>query len=269
VVVGVLDGIGLSMLMPLLESVDLGQGSDKSNFLFELTRFFGIYGSLEPVLGFMFVVFLIKAIVKFSMGYYQSHLNRNLTLTLRNKMYDAIIHVDYRYFMKYNAGHFITVMNGHLGTLISSFNVFVNLVTALVMTITYVIMAASISWQVALVSLVLGGIVTGLLSFIVKYVKDLSKKIAKHDKVNSQIAIQALYAFKYIVSTYSYTAIQQKYTESITTISELTLKSSIANTFTRALQELVTISLLIILILIEVVWLKQPITSVFVILLIF
>jgi subfamily B ATP-binding cassette protein MsbA len=267
--VGALDGIGLSMLMPLLESVDLDKGTDKTGFLFDLTRFLGVYGSLTGVLGFMFVVFLMKAIVKFSMGYYQSILNRSLTLKLRNKMYDSIIHVDYRYFMKHNAGHFITVMNGHLGTLIGSFGGFVNFMTALVMTFTYVVMAATISWQVALVSLALGGIVMGLLSFIVKYVKTLSKRIAALDKVNSQIAIQALYAFKYIVSTYSYSAIQEKYTESISTITALGLKSSIANTFTRALQELVTISLLITLIIVEVVWLKQPITAVFVILLLF
>jgi ABC-type multidrug transport system fused ATPase/permease subunit len=267
--VGALDGIGLSMLMPLLESVDLDKGTDKTGFLFDITRFLGVYGSLTGVLGFMFVVFLLKAIIKFSMGYYQSRLNRSLTLKLRNKMYDSIIHVDYRYFMKYNAGHFITVMQVHLQTLITSFNGFVNFTTALVMTITYVVMAATISWQVSVVSLALGGVVMGLLSFIVKYVKALSKNIAALDKVNSQIAIQALYAFKYIVSTYSYGAIQQKYSESISAITALGLKSSIANSLTRALQELVTISLLITLIIAEVVWLKQPITAVFVILLLF
>lgn len=269
VVVGALDGIGLSMLMPLLESVDLDKGTDKSGFLFELTQFLGVYGSLKGVLGFMFVIFLIKAIVKFSMGYYQSHLDRNLSLNLMNKMYAAILQVDYRYFMKYNAGHFITVMNSHLRVLIVSFNSFVRLITGLVMTTTYVVMAASISWQVALVSLFVGGSVTTLLSFIVKYVKNLSKIIATLDKTNGQIAIQALYAFKYIVSTYSFSSIQRQYSESITTISALTLKTSIANAFTQALQELVTISLLITLIIIEVVWLNQPITAVFVILLLF
>jgi subfamily B ATP-binding cassette protein MsbA len=267
--IAALDGIGISMLMPLLESVEIAKGVDKTNWLFKITQILGVYGSLKGVLLFMFGVFLFKAIARFSMGWFQANLNRALQLKLKKQMYQDVLEVDYRYYLKHNTGHFITVLNTHLVSLINSFNSFVQFVTALIMTLTYMVMAAVLSWQVAIISLIIGSIVIGLLSYVVKYIKNLSRKSANVDKKNSQIAIQAIYAFKYVVSTSSYAPIQKLFNDSITKISLLTFKTQIAQSFIRSLQELVTVSLLISLILVEVVWMKQPITAVFVVLLLF
>lgn len=264
-----LDGIGLSMLMPLLESVEMDKGVDKTGWLFKITRFLGVYGSLKGILYFMFGVFLFKATIRFSMGYFQTRMNQSLQINLKKKMYQSILEVDYGYFIKNNAGHFITVLNGHLGRLFSTFNTFIQFISSLIMALTYVVMAGLISWEIAIISMVLGAIVVGLLSFVVKYVKKLSKQIAHQEKHNSQVAIQALYAFKYVVSTFSFLPIQKIYNESIETISKLNFKTGVANSFTFAFQELVTISLLILLILVEVVLMGKPIMAVFVVLLLF
>lgn len=264
-----LDGIGLSMLMPLLESVEMDKGVDKEGLLFKITRFLGVYGSLKGILFFMFGVFFFKSVVRFSMGYFKSRMNKSLQVNLKKKMYQSILEVDYQYYLKHNAGHFITVLNAHLTKLFGTFDTFVQFTSSLVMALVYVVMAGLISWEIALVSLGLGSVVVGLLSFVVRYVKNLSKQIAQQEKDNSQIAIQALYAFKYGVSTYSFGPIQRMYNQSVGSIAKLTFKTGLANSFTQALQELVTITLLIALILVEVVWLGKPITAVFVVLLLF
>ena len=268
-IIAIADGIGISMLMPLLQSLELDQGANNSGLLFSITNAIGVTGSLQGILTFMFMVYLTKALVKFSSGYYQSSLYKELYRKLKVNMYNQILKVDYQYFSSRNTGHFITVINDHVQRMITSFNMFILVVTSITMAISYMVLAGSISWQVSVVSVFLGGAIMGLMSFITKYIKRISKKISNQEKHNSQIAIQALYAFKYIVSTASFHNIKQLYKESIESITILQFKSQVANAFSKSLQELATITLLISLIIVEVVWLEQSITSVFVILLLF
>jgi subfamily B ATP-binding cassette protein MsbA len=269
IIVGFADGLGISMLLPLLQSLDLNESTSQDNLLFELTDFLGVTGSLTGILGFMFIVFLAKAGLKFATGYYQSNLYRELFRYLKIHFYDALLKVDYQYFTKRNAGYFITIMQGHTNKLIRSFNYFVLLITSIVMTFSYLLMAAIISWQVSLMAVALGSIILGLMTFVNRYVKKISRKISNEETKMNQIAIQALYSFKYIISTASYKPIQNQYNKSIEKLTGLQFKNQLANAFTGSLQELLSVTLLISMILIEVVVLGYPIGAVFVVLLLF
>jgi ABC-type multidrug transport system fused ATPase/permease subunit len=268
-VVAFADGLGISMLLPLLQSLEVSDTASKDNILFELTDLLGVTGSLTGILAFMFLIFLGKAVLKFATGYYRSNLYKELFRYLKINFYDAILKVDYQYFTKRNAGYFVTVMETHTNRLIRSFNFFVLLITSIVMTFSYLFMAALISWQVSLMAVILGGIILGLLTFVNRYVKRISRKISNEETKMSQIAIQALYSFKYIISTASYKPIQQQYNKSIEILTGLQFKNQLANAFTDSLQELLSITLLIAMILIEVVVLGYPIGAVFVVLLLF
>ena len=269
IIVAFADGLGISMLLPLLQSLEVSDSSSQDNLLFSLTDAIGVTGSLTGILAFMFVVFLGKAILKFATGYYQSNLYRELFRYLKINFYDAILKVDYQYFTKRNAGYFITIMQGHTNKLIRSFNFFVLLITSIVMTFSYLMMAAIISWQVSLMAVVLGSIILGLLTFVNRFVKKISRKISDEETKMSQIAIQALYSFKYIISTASYKPIQNQYNKSVEKLTGLQFKNQLANAFTNSLQELLSVALLIAMILIEVVVLGYPIGAVFVVLLLF
>ena len=267
--VAVADGLGISMLLPLLQSLEVTDNVQSDNVLFKITGYLGISHSLIGILTFMFFIFFGKAILKFCAGYYQSALFRDLYRHLKINFYDAILNVDYEYFTKRNAGYFITVMNGHTSKLVNSFNIFITVITSAVMTISYLAIAALISWQVSMMAVVLGGIVMGLLTIVNRYVRKISHQISKQETKMSQIAIQALHAFKYIVSTASYKPIQNQYGESIRILTGLQFKTQVANAFTNSLQELFSITLLIAMILIEVIILGYPISAVFVVLLLF
>lgn len=269
ILVAFLDGFGLSMLMPLMESLEMNNDTTEDGVLVRLVRFLGLYGTLNSVLKFMFGIFFVKAIIKFSMGYFQARMLRSLNVRLSTKMYSSIVEVDYSYFSKYNVGHFMAIINVHLPILVNSFSSFISLITSLTMTLTYLVMAGLISWEIAVFSLLMGLLVIGLMQVIVNYVKKLSKVIASIDKENTQIAIQAIYAFKYMASTYSYEKIKNIYKKSIVKITKLSFQQGVASTFSQAFQELATIFLLIALILIQVQALGHPITAVMVVLMLF
>lgn len=269
VLVALADGLGISMLLPLLQSLEVGGANNSSNILTRITDFFGITGSLTGILMFMFLIFLGKALLKFGAGYFQSNLYKELYRYLKIHFYDAILNVDYQYFTTKNAGYFITVMDGHTNKLIRSFNVFVILISAIVMTISYLGMAALISWQVSAMAIGLGAVMLGLLTVVNRYVRRLSQQISVEETRMSQIAIQALHSFKYIISTASYKPIQRQYISSIHRLTGLQFRTELANAFTNSIQELIAVGMLIAMIIIEVVILGYPIGSVFVVLLLF
>lgn len=257
------------MLLPLLQSLDVSGNGEASGILFRFTDAIGITGSLTGILFFMFLIFLGKALLKFGAGYYQSNLYKELYRYLKIHFYDAILNVDYQYFTSKNTGYFITVMGTHTNKLIRSFNIFVILVSSVVMTFSYLGMAALISWQVSVMAIGLGAIILGCLTIVNRYVRKLSQKISVEETRMGQIAIQALHSFKYIISTASYKPIQRQYAESIHRLTFLQFRTELANAFTNSIQEFLAIGMLIAMILIEVVLFGYPVGSVFVVLLLF
>ena len=269
ILVAFADGLGISMLLPLLHTLDVSDRSESAGILTSITDFFGLSGSLTGVLAFMFVIFLTKAALKFSAGYFKADLYKELYRYLKINFYDGLLKVDYQYFTKKNTGHFITVMEMHVNRLVRSFDLFVTLITAVVMAISYLIVAAMISWEVSAMAVLLGSFIFGMLSIVNRFVRRLSQRISSEEKHMNQIAVQALHAFKYIVSTSSYKPIQSQYSSSIVKITQLQFKTKLANAFTASIQELLAVGLLIAMIVIEVVMLGHAIGAVFVILLLF
>ncbi len=269
ILVAFADGLGISMLLPLLQSLDISDQTKDANILNKIVDTLGISDSLTRILTFMFVIFLGKALLKFWAGYYRSSLFKELYRYLKIKFYDAVLNVNYQYFTKKNTGHFITIMETHVNRTVRSFDLFVTLVTGTVMAVSYLVIAALISWEVSVMAVLLGVLIFGLLSVVNRFVRKLSTRIAAEEKHMNQIAVQALHAFKYIVSTASFRPIQLQYEKSIKSITHLQFKTKLANAFTASIQELLSVTLLIAMIVIEVVILGYPIGAVFVILLLF
>ena len=263
------DGLGIAMLLPLLQTLEVTERQGEASLLLKIVDAIGISGSLIGILAFMFSIFLGKAILKFGAGYYKARLYKELYRFLKVKFYDAVLKVKYQYFTKKNTGHFVTIMETHVNRMVRSFDTFITLVTSAVMAMSYLIIAGLISWEVSVMAVLLGGIIFGLMSILNQYVRKLSRRISNEEKHMNQIAMQALHAFKYIVSTASYKPIQIQYEKSIERITDLQFKTKLANGFTASMQELMAVSLLIAMIIIEVIILGYPIAAVFVILLLF
>lgn len=269
ILVAFADGLGISMLLPLLNTLEVSENPNEENVLILITNFLGISGSLTGILGLMFFIFLAKAALKFGAGFYMSRLYKDLYRHLKIEFYSLVLNVDYQYYTNKNTGHFITVMETHVNRMVRSFDLFVSLISATVMAISYLLVAGLISWEVSVMAVVLGSLLFGLVAFVNRFVRRLSRAISTEEKHMNQVAVQALHAFKYIVSTASYKPIQRQYEDSIRKITLLQFKTKLANSFTASIQELMAVSLLIAMIIVEVVVLGYPIGAVFVILLLF
>lgn len=270
IAIAVIDGFGITLMLPLLEGVDSNLTNSKvPRFVIRLMEVLGIPFELNAILIFMLVVFSTKALLKMISGYFQSKMYKELYAKLKLGLFEGIMEVQYRYFSSKNSGHFITVLNDHVNRMIASFNIFIAVVTTSFMASYYIILAASLSWRISLFAAIFGGVAVLLLSRITKYVKRLSKKIAQHEKVNAQNAIQSINAYKYLIATGTFKVLFGKYKSSVDHITQLHFKTQAANVFSRSTRELVTVSLLIVLIYIETQVFNNPIASILLILILF
>ena len=270
ILVAISDSLGITMIMPLLQSFDVDQGEEgKESFLFEVTDFFGVTDSIEGVLMLIFCLFLVKAIFRFFTGYYNSYLGRKLYRFLKLEFLDKLLGVDYKYFSKYNTGHYTAIMTGHTRRLITSFNQFVLFVTSTVMAIAYMVTASLISWPIAISTVVFGGLIILIFRWPNKYLRKLSQLQAKEQKVMGQVTIQAIHALKYLVSTATHPPVRKQFAKSTEALVGYNFGVQMVAAAISASKELVSITVLIAIIILEVFVLGNKISEVLVVILLF
>src|SRR5690606_4606808 len=97
--VGLLDGLGLAMFLPLLQMIDGGEGSTeglgKLDFLVRGIERMGVPLTISAVLFVMVVFFVLKGLVRFLEGYYKVYLQRFFIKKLRFANVDLLINFSY------------------------------------------------------------------------------------------------------------------------------------------------------------------------------
>ncbi len=267
-ILALLDGVGITMIFPLLESTN-GKPSNSNNFLNQVFDYLNLGESLEQILLVLIGIFFVKGLIKFGSGFLKSKLHKRLYRQIKIDFYKKIFNATYSHFSEKNTGYFVTLLEHNVNKVIKSFSMFVDLMATIIMAVTYGAISAMISTRVALVSLFFGSIILLFFTWINKYVKKISSKSSKEQTKVNHIAIQGVYAFKYVVSTYSYPKIQKLYNSGIYLLSDLSFKTSLANSFTESIKEVIAVSLLVALIFIEVIYFGYPLAAVIVVLLLF
>ncbi len=270
VLIAIIDGFGITLMLPILEGIDSGKPETQlPSLVVHVLQLLGVSFELKGILVFMFIVFTVKALIKMISGYFQSRLYKELYRKLKLGLLEGIMNVEFGYFSSKNSGHFVTILSDHVNRMIASFNIFIAVITTAFMASYYIFLAASLSFRISIIAALFGGTAVLLLSRITKYVKKLSKKIASEEKINSQNAIQSIGSFKYLMATGMFNRLSVKYKKSVNKITAMHFRTQTANVFSRSTRELVTVALLILLIFIETQLFQNSISSILLVLILF
>jgi subfamily B ATP-binding cassette protein MsbA len=106
-----MEGFGISLLLPLLDAADvsISEGaSQETNGVIAglkiLLDYLGIGLSMVKILLFIALVFLIRGLVTFASNAYQSHLKAQLMYEIKSMVFDLYNRMNYSYFSSYNTG---------------------------------------------------------------------------------------------------------------------------------------------------------------------
>ncbi|MGF1586702.1 MAG: ABC transporter ATP-binding protein [Bacteroidales bacterium] len=268
ILVAATEAFGITLILPLIEMVDMDMGNTEVSGmtirLKSILSFFGIGDSMVGVLAFMACIFLLKGLIKFIEGLYKAVLKANLQREIKSKVFDYYSNMNYDFYSKNNTGHFVNIITGQVNRMIISFEHFNKFISEIIITITFLGFAFILSWEFAIMAAVAGIIILFLFRQLNAYVKMLSVKTAKEQSSLNKFLVQTLHAWKYVTSTSQMRHLGKSVYNSISKLTVYMRNQGIANGFTLALKEPVSVVLIIIIIIIQINFLEAPLAPIFV-----
>lgn len=266
------EGLGITLLLPLLKATEAGDGEVDGTFqqmLQDLLQWMGIGESVVGILVFIGAVFLVKGGLKFAEEGYLGYLQAKLMRELKARLFDAYSTMEYRYYIRQNTGHFINVINGQVNSFYRSFEKFAQFLSKAITALSYFAIAFVLAWRFALMAVAMGIVLLFLFKYLNAYVRTLSRRSSQEMSHLNKLLVQALQAFKYIASTDQVRHLRGGVMASIRRLTGYQFRQKVAGAFTSAIREPLSVFFIIIVIAIQVAVFEAPVAPIFVALILF
>lgn len=274
IIVGFFDGMGLAMFMPLLQTVSDGSASTKHSLgqlhhLTDAIQNMGFELNINTVLVILFIIFVLKGIIKFIQLNYQVNLRQSMIRKLRINMVNQLWHLRYKRFLQFDGGKIQNVLTTEMQRLYQSINFYLNSGQGVVMLVTYIVLAFLANYQFAL--LVAIGAALSNLFYRRVYIatKKASAQISRKGNKFNGFLIQAVHHFKYLKSTNYFSIYSLKLKEVIKETEKLNKKIGFYNSVTKSLKEPSIIIIVLIVIKLQLSLLGGSLSSILLSLLLF
>ncbi|WP_372921629.1 ABC transporter ATP-binding protein [Roseovarius sp.] len=266
------EGIGIVMLLPLLQSLDGFAGEEVSGVgakLADVLDWLGLGGSALAILLFIAMFFLLKGVFLFLSQGYAVYLSGRLMRELKGRLYDEYSRMRLQHYVSRDTGHFVNVINGQIMGFIATFKAMIHLGKDLVMLTVYFGSAMVVAWQFGVMAVVLGLVLVTAFRWLNIYIRDLSRKNAAESGILAKLLIQSLHSFKYLAATAQAAPLRKEAMASIKRLSRQMIRMGLAQAFTSAVQEPLAVIAILAIVIVQLFWLDQPLAPILVSILLF
>lgn len=271
IVVGLLDSLGLTMFIPLLQLAD-GNGTvdlGKLSFITTGLEHIGITLTVGKALLFLVVIFLLKGFVVYRTSVYRILTQQRLTKKVRMSIVDLFPVFAYNQFVKTDIGKIQNIFLGEISRMTGTYTNYVSMMQGAIMIIVYMLFSFVVDWQFALL-VCLGGLLSNVVfSRINKLTKEKSKNISKVNNSFSNILIQYVYNFKYLKATGKVVDYRTKVEKSIDNIQYESLQMGMLNSKVSAFREPLLIVIVVLVIAAQITFFEVKISAIIFSLLLF
>ncbi|MDO9551540.1 ABC transporter ATP-binding protein [Rhodonellum sp.] len=256
--VGLLDGLGLTMFLPLLELVadeNATASSEKLgqlSFLLDGLEYIGFQLTLTVVLLTMFGFFVFKGIATFFERYVRVVYQQYFIAKIRMEIIRALANYNYNAFVSADAGAIQNTMSGEVERVMQSFRTYSTILQQFVMILAYAGLAFLASPEFA-VLITVGGVLSNFLfGALYRKTKILSSELVVRNNTFQGYIIQVVAFFKYLKATSTI----QKYIlfleKKVLDIEETNRKMGVLNSIMMGLREPMMIGVVVGVILIQI-----------------
>ena len=257
-----LEGFGILMLLPLLESIgsiekSSGASGAFSEFLYNIIDFLGLPSSAVSVLFLITVIFIFKGILSFIAFSVNAYLIGVLLKKIKVDLFELYTNMSFSYYASKNTGDFINLITEQPNRAIESFKQLIHFGSNLINTVVLITLAFGISFSFGLLAIVAGLILLILFLRMNAFVQDLSRIYAKENSNLNKWLVQVLHGFKYLVSTNQIKKLKRNVFSSINILTSNQVKSGIAGGFTQAVREPLAVVLIILIIYFQLIVFEQ------------
>lgn len=204
--VGLLDGFGLVMFLPMLQMVDgnkTANADDLGNlsFLIDGISGMGFEINLKTVLVFMLVFFILKGGARFLESYYRTVVQNYFIRSLRIKSVYFLRDFSFKNFVNSDSGRIQNTLSGEVGRVAGASNSYFMTMQSAIMVLVYAVLAFMANPQFALMVFV-GGVFSNLIfNTINKKTIQASRRITREGHDFQGLLIQKVSFFKYLKAT--------------------------------------------------------------------
>lgn len=273
--VGVMDGFGLAMFIPLLQMVDAGNTPPNSenmgnmSFLVKAFSYLGINLTLGVVLMVIFFFFTLKGALKFMEGYFRVVNEQLFMRTIRSRNINGLANFSYNVFVNSDNGRIQNTFSGEVEKVKQSYRYYFTSFQYGIFVLVYVFMAFFANPQFAGL-VVIGGLLSNLIfRRLHKITKTLSKKVTTDSHAFQGLLIQKVFFFKYLKATGLVHKYADKLIETNDKIMESNRRAGLINATLTSVREPLTILVVVVVIIIQVKYFSQNIGAIILSLLLF
>ena len=273
--VGLLDGLGLAMFIPLLgiaSGINANTGDENSdviNFIVNLFDSVGINLNLVNALLFMVVIFSIKGVFYYLRNVYFIKIRVKSVSLLRLNLIKSLNELSYSGFTKLEAGRIQNTMVGELGKVIGALMSFFVYLQHIIMLATYIFLAFIANWQFAILVAIGGSLSNLFYKYINNYTKEKATLLSNKGNSFNAILIQILHNFKYLKATNHYQLFSKKLVNNIHEQEKINLEVGKISSIGESLREPFTIVIITGVIIVQTSYLGESFSSILLSLLLF
>lgn len=206
ITVGLMDGFGLVMFLPMLQMVDGDQSASSDDlgnlsFLLDGINGLGFEINLKTVLSFMLIFFFLKGGARFIESYYRTVVQNYFIRSLRIKSIHFLRDFSFKSFVKSDSGRIQNTLSGEVGRVAGASSSYFMALQCGIMVLVYSVLAFMANPQFAIMVFV-GGILSNFLfNTVNKKTIVASRKITREGHDFQGLLIQKVSFFKYLKAT--------------------------------------------------------------------
>lgn len=204
--VGLLDGFGIVMFLPLLQMVDGNSqiGSEELGslgFIIKGIQGIGLTINLTTVLLFMLFFFTLKGVARFIESYYRTKVQYMFVRKLRLEGIYLLRDYAYQFFIKGDSGKIQNTLSGEINRVSAASNSYFLTLQCAVMAFVYSVLALMANLEFAIMVMVGGVLSNQLFKVINRKTMEASRKITIEGHDYQGLLIQKVGFFKYLKAT--------------------------------------------------------------------
>jgi len=204
--VGILDGVGLALFIPLLQLAIGGETSGSltrnENFISEFViEMIDINPTLFNVFWLIFLFFTLKGIAKFFETYCRILFQQVFMRKLRVSNIDYLNTFSFKSFLKADTGKIQNTFSGEVNRVNIAYEFYFKSIQYGVLVFVYVLMAMGSDWKFTILVVAGGGIMNLLFKSLYKKLKNFSRIFTTQSHLFQNLLVQKVHLFKYLKAT--------------------------------------------------------------------
>ena len=273
ILIGLLDGIGLTLLIPLLHAVGGGTDAKKSigqmQHFINFIEYLGITLTVNVVFLIFICIFILKALVKYIAARYQNKVQLFFVKKVQMQLLSNLKQMSYRGYLQLDAGNIQNTIIGEVWRVSTAMKSYLRWSQSFFMLMTYVFLAFLANPQFALLITVSASLSNLFYRQLFKKIKAASYEISKKGQNLNGYMIELVHYFKYLKSTNYLNQFSGKIKGIIIDTQNISSKQAKYSAIIGSLKEPIVVTIVVAVMFVQINWMGGGIGSIILSLLLF